>query len=74
VEDGDMGEIVNLRRVKRQRARDAAAEQAQENRVRHGRTGAQKAADRGEAVRRAAEHAGLRLDAPCASDEPGKDV
>jgi len=69
-----MGEIVNLRRVKRQRARDAAAELAQENRVRHGRTGTQKAADRQEAARRAAEHAGLRLDAPDAADEPGKDV
>ena len=31
-----MGEIVNLRRVKRARARDAAAKEAAENRARHG--------------------------------------
>jgi hypothetical protein len=59
-----MGEIVNLRRVKRQRARDAAAEQAQENRVRHGRTGAQKAADALAAQRRETDAANHRLDPP----------
>jgi hypothetical protein len=41
-----MAEIVNLRRIRKQRARADAAEQAAENRVRHGRTGAQKKADR----------------------------
>jgi hypothetical protein len=38
-----MGEIVNLRRVKKVRQRAAEAEAAQQNRVRHGRTAAQKA-------------------------------
>ena len=33
-----MGEIVNLRRMKKRRERAAAATTAQENRVRHGRT------------------------------------
>ncbi len=41
-----MAEIVNLRRVKKQRAREEADTLAAENRVRHGRTGAQKRADR----------------------------
>jgi hypothetical protein len=40
-----MGQIVNLRRVKKARQRTAAAEAAQQNRVRHGRTAAQKAND-----------------------------
>ena len=37
-----MGEIVNLRRVKKQLARADAAQAAAENRIRHGRTTAQK--------------------------------
>ncbi len=41
-----MAEIVNLRRVKKQRAQADAEALAAENRVRHGRTGAQKRADR----------------------------
>lgn len=45
-----MGEIVNLRRVKKARARDAAAKEAAENRARHGVT---KAAKQTQATRRA---------------------
>ncbi|WP_428375806.1 DUF4169 family protein [Lichenicoccus sp.] len=41
-----MGEIVNLNQVRKQKARAEARHQAQENRVRHGRTGAQKLNDR----------------------------
>ena len=41
-----MGEIVNLRRVKKQRARVAEDEQAAANRVRHGRTKAEREAER----------------------------
>ncbi|MBN9563800.1 MAG: DUF4169 family protein [Alphaproteobacteria bacterium] len=41
-----MGEIVNLNRAKKQREREEAARLARENRVRHGRTGAQKENDR----------------------------
>jgi len=49
-----MGEIVNLRRVKKLRARDDAAQAAKENRIRHGRTAAEKANDAREAAHRAA--------------------
>ena len=37
-----MGEIVNLRSVRKRAARDAAAKAADENRVRHGRTRTQR--------------------------------
>jgi len=57
-----MAEIVNLRRVKKQRAREAAAQDAAENRVRHGRTGAEKAADRLEQARARRAHEGNRHD------------
>ncbi len=40
-----MGEIVNLRRVKKQRARAEQAVQAAANRVLHGRSKGEKAAD-----------------------------
>jgi Domain of unknown function (DUF4169) len=40
-----MGEIVNLRTMKKQRARAVAATDAKENRIRHGRTKAEKAND-----------------------------
>jgi hypothetical protein len=48
-----MGEIVNLRQVKKQRAKAAAEKQAAENRVRHGLTAAQKEANRLAEERRA---------------------
>ena len=48
-----MGEIVNLRRAKKQRARDEAAEAAKQNRIRHGRTAAEKANDERAEQRRA---------------------
>jgi len=44
-QDDDMGEIVNLRSVKKAKAREAAKQAARENRVRHGRTEAEKAND-----------------------------
>ncbi len=57
-----MGEMVNLRRVKKARARDAAAETARENRVRHGRTAAEKARDAQARQRQDAAAEGARLD------------
>lgn len=57
-----MAEIVNLRRVKKRLARAADAAQAAENRVRHGLTGPQKAADQRAAARRDAQAEGHRLD------------
>jgi hypothetical protein len=47
-----MAEIVNLRRVKKQQAREDAAQHAAENRVRHRRTKAEKQADRMDGERR----------------------
>ena len=47
-----MGEIVNLRRTRKQRERAAAEQAAAENRVRHGRTGAAKKAEKIEEERR----------------------
>lgn len=49
-----MGEIVNLRTVKKAQARAEAKQEARENRIRHGRTGAQKANDAREEARRKA--------------------
>ncbi len=40
-----MAQIVNLRRVKKRREQAAAAVEARENRIRHGRTKAEKAND-----------------------------
>jgi hypothetical protein len=57
-----MGEIVNLRRVKKQRERDAAEQRAAENRVRHGRTGAAKKAERMTEERRQAALDGAKTD------------
>ena len=48
-----MAEIVNLRRVKKQRARAEAAEQAAANRAKFGRSKAEKQADTLEARRAA---------------------
>jgi hypothetical protein len=47
-----MGDVVNLNRWKKARDKREAAEQAPANRVAHGRTGAEKTADRAERERR----------------------
>ena len=57
-----MAEIVNLQREKKRRARAEDTAAAQQNRVRHGRTGAQKAADRLAAHRTEAAAEGHRLE------------
>jgi hypothetical protein len=49
-----MGEIVNLRTVKKRLGQDAAKAAAKENRVRHGRSKAEMANDRRSETRRAA--------------------
>lgn len=56
-----MGEIVNLRLARKQRARQAAQEKARQNRARHGRTAAEQANDRLGAERAAATLEGKRL-------------
>lgn len=63
-----MGEIVNLRRVKKQRERARAAAEAAQNRVRFGRTPAERDAAAAEAARRATALDGARL--PDAPDRP----
>ena len=60
-----MAEIVNLRRVKKQRARVEAAGQAAENRAKFGRTKGEKQADTLEARRAAKVLDGVRRE-----DEP----
>ena len=57
-----MAEIVNLHREKKRRARAEDAASAQQNRVRHGRTAAQKAADSLTARRLDAAAEGHRLE------------
>ena len=56
-----MGEIVNLRRVKKQRARSAAETEAAANRARFGRTKAEREAERLEEERRRAVLDGAAL-------------
>lgn len=46
------GKVINLNRVRKQRKRAAEAARADENRTRHGRTGAEKARARQEAETR----------------------
>ena len=57
-----MGEVVNLRTARKRRLRDERDAAAAENRVRHGRTGPEKRADRAERERAARTHDGRLLD------------
>ena len=64
-----MGEIVNLKREKKRRVAAAEADAARENRVRHGRTGAQRAADRQAEERRRAALDAAALPSPNPDNE-----
>ena len=57
-----MGEIVNLRMMKKRRERATEAQAAKESRVRHGRTKAEKANDARELARQAERVAAARPD------------
>ena len=57
-----MGEVINLRRARKAKARDQAEVQAAANRAAFGRTLAEKQADRAETHRRARELDGARRD------------
>jgi hypothetical protein len=57
-----MGEIVNLNKARKNHNRAVKARKAAENRVRHGRTRAEKVKDRDEAQRRARELDGGKLE------------
>ncbi|MGH7155472.1 MAG: DUF4169 family protein [Acetobacteraceae bacterium] len=61
-----MGEIVNLRRAKKARTQAKTEQAARENRVRHGRTGAEKSNDA-----RAVERAERQADGARRDVEPG---
>lgn len=56
-----MAEIVNLRQARKAAAKARHDDAAAENRVRHGRTGAQKKTDRLEAERTSRAHEGTKL-------------
>ena len=55
-----MGEVINLRSAKQRVIRDRKAAEAKENRIRHGRTGSEKANDRRVEARRAEQLDALR--------------
>lgn len=57
-----MGDVVNLRRARKARARAEEKARAAENRVRHGRTGADRRAAKAEAEKAARAADGHRLD------------
>ena len=57
-----MAEIVNLNKARKQRARVEAAARAAENRVKHGRTGGERARDAADAARLSRAHAGAELE------------
>ncbi len=59
-----MAEIVNLNRAKKAKARESEQRQAAENRIRFGRSKAEKANDRRELARREQLLAGKKLDDP----------
>lgn len=64
-----MAEIVNLRRARKQRARQEAEQQAQQNRVAFGRTKAERSLTQAERDKAARTLEGHRLAAP-PDDEP----
>lgn len=66
-----MADIVNLRSVRKRKARDEKARKADENRARHGRTGAQKLAEKTERDREAAALDGHRREHPSGKDDGG---
>ncbi len=59
-----MGDVVNLNRFRKTRDRAERAKEAEANRIRLGRTKAEKDRDRQEAERRAQDLNGKKLDDP----------
>ncbi|HEY0837343.1 MAG TPA: DUF4169 family protein [Azospirillum sp.] len=59
-----MGDVVNLNRFRKQQERTRRAAQAEENRIRHGRTKAEKSAERLERDRAARDLEGKKRDDP----------
>lgn len=54
--DGDSGKIISLSKARKSRTRQEKEQRASENRIRHGRTGAQKKADKLEKSRQSKRH------------------
>jgi len=67
-----MAEIVNLRRVKRQRARDLASQDAAAARARHGRTRAEREVEAWAGRMRDAALDGARLEGSAGDREPSE--
>jgi hypothetical protein len=67
-----MADIVNLNRFRKRKARETAERQAEENRVRFGRSKAQKQRDTAEAEEAQKRLEQLRRDAP--ADKPDEEV
>lgn len=65
-----MAEIVNLRMERKRRKRQVAESQAQENRIRHGISGAERKLEKARRGMEADRHAGHLLDG--AKPDPGK--
>lgn len=59
-----MGDVVNLNRFRKQQERTRRAKEAEENRIRHGRTKAEKTAERLERERAARDLEGNKRDDP----------
>jgi hypothetical protein len=66
-----MGDVINLRQARKARARAEKEAQAQENRARFGRTGAEKRRDADTVERGDRRHEGHRIDGP--ADEGDQD-
>jgi hypothetical protein len=63
-----MGDIVNLNKFRKQKARDSAEKQAKENRILHGRPKALKTADRLNTEKIDQRHSGKKRG--CPEDDP----
>lgn len=59
-----MGDVINLNRARKEQARRARTEQAEQNRLRHGRTRQERMRDRFEAEKSARELDALHLASP----------
>ncbi|MGF6226230.1 hypothetical protein QFZ27_000185 [Inquilinus ginsengisoli] len=66
-----MGEVINLRQARKARARADKEAQAQENRARFGRTGAEKRRDADTSERDDRRHEGHRIDGGDDKDPDG---
>jgi hypothetical protein len=69
-----MGDVINLRQARKAKARAGKEAQAQENRVRFGRTGAEKRRDADVEDRGARTHEGHRIDGKDEQDPDGGKV